>query len=58
MSRELFGWILKGVRFCDPYFQCKPNATRKIGFSSYQKFSAAVNMLAYGVAGDLIDEYM
>jgi hypothetical protein len=58
MSRKLFRRIIKGVRIHDPDFRCKPNATGKLGFSSYQKCSAAIRMLAYGVAGDLIDEYM
>jgi hypothetical protein len=58
MSRKVFMNIIEGVRLHDPYFQCKPDATGKIGFTSYQKCSAAIRMLAYGVAGDLVDEYM
>jgi hypothetical protein len=58
MSRKLFGRILKGVCFHSTYFQCKPNATGKIVFSSYQKCSTAIRMLASEVAGDLVDEYM
>jgi hypothetical protein len=58
MSRKLFGQIIEGVRLHDPYFRCKPDATGKLGFSSYQKCLAAIRMLAYGVAGDLVDEYM
>jgi hypothetical protein len=34
------------------------DATGKFGFSSYQKCSGAIRMLAYGVADDLVDEYM
>jgi hypothetical protein len=30
----------------------------KLGFTSYQKCSAAIRMLAYEVASDLIDEYL
>jgi hypothetical protein len=58
MSRKLFGRIIEGVRLHGPYFRCKPDATGKLGFSSYQKCSAAIWMLAYGVDGDLVDEYM
>jgi hypothetical protein len=58
MSRKLFGQIIEGVRLHDPYFRCKPDATGKLGFSSYQKCLAAIRMLAYGVAEDLVDEYM
>ena len=42
----------------DDYFECKEDAAGKIGFSSYQKCTAAIRMLAYGVPGDLIDEYI
>jgi hypothetical protein len=52
MSRKLFGIIIEGVRYHDPFFRCKPDATGKIGFSSYKKCSAAIRMLAYGVVGE------
>ena len=42
----------------DDYFKCKWGALGKLGFSSYQKCTAAIRMLSYGVAGDLVDEYM
>jgi hypothetical protein len=58
VSRKLFGQIIEGVRLHDPYFRCKPDAIGKLGFSLYQKCSAAIRMLAYGVAGNLVDEYM
>jgi hypothetical protein len=58
MSRKLFLTILNGVRAHDSYFTTRPDATGKLGFTSYQKCSAAIRMLAYGVAGDLIDEYL
>jgi hypothetical protein len=58
MSRKLFGQIIEGVCLHDTYFRCKPDATGKLGFSLYQKCSAAIRMLAYGVAGDLVDDYM
>jgi hypothetical protein len=58
MSRKLFLTILNGVRAHDDYFTARPDATGKLGFTSYQKCFAAIRMLAYGVAGDLIDEYL
>jgi hypothetical protein len=58
MSRELFLIILNGVRYYDDYFEAKYDCIGKIGFSSYQKCSAAVRQLAYGVPGDLIDDYI
>jgi hypothetical protein len=56
-SRKLFLTILNGVRAHDDYFTARSDATGKLGFTSYQKCSAA-HMLAYGVAGDLIDKYL
>jgi hypothetical protein len=58
MSRKLFLTILNGVRAHDDYFTTKPDATSKLGFTSHQKCSAAIHMLAYGVADDLIDDYL
>jgi hypothetical protein len=55
MARELFLVILNGVREYDDYFEAKYDC---IVFSSYQKCSVAVRQLAYGVPGDLIDDYM
>jgi hypothetical protein len=56
MSRKLFTGILNELRAYDGYFTCKPNATGKLGFTSYQKCSAAIRMLVYGVVGDLVDK--
>jgi hypothetical protein len=58
ISRRFFGRIIEGVRLHDPCFKCKLDAIGKLGFSSYQKCLAAIQMLAYGVVGDLVDEYM
>jgi hypothetical protein len=41
----------------DDYFKCKPDVSGKNGLCSYQKCTAVVQMLAYGVMGDLVDEY-
>ena len=58
MSRDLFLIIPRGVRDYDPYFQCRPDATGALGFTSYQKCSAAIRMLSYGMAADIFDEYL
>jgi hypothetical protein len=58
MSRKFFLMILNGVRAHNDYFTVGPGATGKLGFTSYQKCSAAICMLVYGVVGDLIDEYL
>ena len=58
MSRHVFNRIREGVVGYDDYFECKEDVVGKIGFSSYQKCTAAIRMLAYGVPGNLIDEYV
>ena len=58
MARHLFNRIREGVITHAPYFECKTDALGKLGFSSYQKCTAAICMLAYGIPGDLVDEYV
>jgi hypothetical protein len=58
ISRKLFLRILNRVRAQDNYFTTRPDATGKLGFTSYQKCSATIRMLAYGVANNLVDEYL
>ncbi|XP_073353798.1 uncharacterized protein [Aegilops tauschii subsp. strangulata] len=58
MTRHVFNRIREGVVAHDPYFECKTDALGKLGFSSYQKCTAAIRMLAYGIPGDLVDEYV
>ena len=58
MARHVFNRIREGVVAHDPYFECKTDALGKLGFSSYQKCTAAIRMLAYGIPGDLVDEYV
>jgi hypothetical protein len=50
--------ILNGMREYADYFEAKYDCTDKVGFSPYQKCSAAIRQLAHGVPGDLIDDYM
>jgi hypothetical protein len=49
ISRKLFLRILNGARAHDNYFTSRPDATSKLGFTSYQKCSTTIRMLAYGV---------
>jgi hypothetical protein len=55
MSKKI---IKNEVRAYDEYFTAKPNAIAKFGFTSYQKYYAAIRMPAYGFIGDLVDEYL
>jgi hypothetical protein len=58
MPRYLFLTILRAVRDCGPYLGCRPDATSKLGFTSYQKYFVAIRILAYGVVDDLLVEYL
>jgi len=57
MRRELFTSIVDAVVHFDPWFKQRPDATGRMGLSSLQKCTAAIRMLAYGVAADACDEY-
>ncbi|XP_021315224.1 uncharacterized protein LOC110434815 [Sorghum bicolor] len=58
MSRDLFKRIMKAVEEHDDYFVQKRNAANVLGLSSFQKITAAMRMLAYGVPADATDEYV
>ena len=58
MKRYLFLHIQSKVEAHDSYFVQKRNSANNLGLSSLQKITAALRMLAYGVSGDLIDEYV
>ena len=58
MRRHVFYCIREGVVVHDPYFECKVDALGKLGFSSYQKCTPAIRMLAYEIPSDYVDEYV
>jgi hypothetical protein len=58
MSRDLFKRILKAVEQHDEYFVQRRNAANVLGLSPFQKVTAAMRMLAYGVPADATDEYV
>jgi hypothetical protein len=58
MRRELFVKIVKACEAKCRYFTCRRNAASLIGFTPYQKISAAMRILAYGIATDYTDEYL
>jgi hypothetical protein len=57
MSRKLFLMIVNSIREFDSYFKCKKDCTGKLGFTSIQKCTTAMRMLAYGAPGDSLDDY-
>jgi hypothetical protein len=58
MSKKLFLRIMNKVEEHDDYFVRKRNAAGVLGLSSFQKITAAMRMLTYGVAADATDEYV
>ena len=58
MNRSLFVRILSNMEVYDPYFVQKNDAVGNIGLSPLQKMTAAIRMLAYGVAADVVDDYV
>ncbi|KAF8389027.1 hypothetical protein HHK36_025712 [Tetracentron sinense] len=58
MRRPLFLRIQSAIEAHDPYFILKRNAAGTLGLSSLQKVTAAMRMLAYGVAADAVDNYV
>ncbi|XP_021838453.2 uncharacterized protein [Spinacia oleracea] len=58
MRRHLFCRIMNKVVENDVILQQRRNAAGKLGLSGLQKCTAAIKMLAYGLAPDAIDEYL
>ena len=57
MSRKLFLRIVNSIREFDNYFKCKMDCTGALGFTSIQKCTTSMRMLAYGAPGDSLDDY-
>nr|XP_023911805.1 uncharacterized protein LOC112023430 [Quercus suber] len=58
VSYSLFLNIISKVEVHDPYFVQKRNGGKKLKLSSFQKITAALRMLTYGVTGDFMDDYV
>ncbi|XP_073354057.1 uncharacterized protein [Aegilops tauschii subsp. strangulata] len=58
MRRSLFVKIVEACEANCRYFTQKRNAAGLKGFSAYQKISAAMRVIAYGVLDDYADEYL
>ena len=52
MGRKLFLRIVNSLREYDNYFVCKKDCTSTVGFSSLQKCTTTMRMLAYETPGD------
>ncbi|XP_020258227.1 uncharacterized protein LOC109834602 [Asparagus officinalis] len=58
MKRPLFLRIVDSISNYDDYFTQRRNNAGKLGLTPIQKCTAAICMLAYGVAADACDEYV
>ena len=58
LSQQAVTSIQFKVETPDPYFKQKRNGSKKLGLSPPQKITAALRMIAYGVIGDFMDEYV
>jgi hypothetical protein len=58
MRLPLFRRILYAVEVHKPYFVQRRDNAGILGLSSLQKITVALRMLAYGITGDLVDEYL
>jgi hypothetical protein len=58
MSIGLFKHIAQEVMKHDTYFEQRRNAAGELGHSTYQKVTAALRMLAYGIPADLVDDHL
>jgi hypothetical protein len=58
MKLPLFRLILFAVEVHELYFVQRRDNVGRLGLTSLQKIIAALRMLAYGLTGDLMDEYL
>ena len=58
MNHGLFNKIVQAVRLYDPWFKLKKDVVEMVGFSSLQKCTVAMRMIAYGAPADVVDDYL
>ena len=58
MNRGLFLKIVERLWEYDDYFKLKRDAVGELGFSTIQKCTVALRILAYGVPADSADDYL
>ena len=58
MRRSVFVKIIEACEADCRYFTRQRNAAGLMGFSAYEKISAAMRVIAYGVPTDYVDEYL
>jgi hypothetical protein len=58
MRIKLFVMIVEACEANCHFFTCQRNATGLLSFRPYQKISASMRMIAYGIRADYTDEYL
>ena len=58
MRIKLFKDIAEGVMKYDRFFKQRRNSTGELGHNTYQKVTAALRMMAYGIPADLVDDHL
>jgi len=58
MRRHVFLRIVNTLGVWSSYFAQRVDCTGRLGLSPLQKCTAAIRMLAYGIAVDMLDEYL
>jgi hypothetical protein len=58
MNKKLFMKIVQGVIEYDDYFKYKKVCTRKWGFTSVQKYTAALRCITYGAPPGISVDYL
>jgi hypothetical protein len=58
MSTELFRTIAERMKIQDRFFQQRRSASGELGHSTYQKVTAALRQMAYGIPADLVDDHL
>ncbi|XP_071681585.1 uncharacterized protein [Lolium perenne] len=58
MRRSLFVRIVKAYEANSNYFKQRRNAVGVMGFSAFQKISAGMRVINYGIPADYTDEYL
>ena len=58
MNLKLFRKIVEHLRAYNDYFKLKRDAVGLLGFSTIQKVTVALRILAYGIHADSADDYL
>jgi hypothetical protein len=56
MGADLFKYIAKAVKLHDTFFEQRRNACGLLGHNTFQKVTAALRMMTYGIPADLVDD--